>query len=403
MNTVCRICQGTTLKEVMDFGEVALAGGFLKPEMFHVEQRHRLRLGMCVDCATVQVVDAVPASTLFDHYFYRTSTSRTLRDHFAAYAADLAARFAPRKVVEIGCNDGAMLRPLAALGIEAIGVDPSEAALEAADGTATVLKGYFGPEIAEAIGQADVVVANNVFAHVEDINGFTAAVRALLGDAGVFVFEVHYLGDMVRDGQYDAIYHEHRFYWSLLSVEQLLARHGLQVFDVQPQRTHGGSMRFYVAPTGTRRVLPQVTRLRMAEQFQLLDWAGTYERFAAEAIEHRHQMRGLIGRLRKNGHTIAAYGASGRANTMLQWCGIGPGDIEYIVDDCPGKQGLYTPGSHIPIRHPSVLTEREPDWLLATAWTFLDEIADRARGYRGGLLVPFPRVMAHPPREVAAA
>lgn len=319
----------------MDLGRVALAGGFLAPEQFHAERTYALHLLFCRDCLALQVAESVPPAELFGRYFYRSSTSRTLREHFAAYAADLAARFAPRKVVEIGCNDGAM--------------------------------------------------------------------RAMLGDAGVFVFEVHYLGDMVRDGQYDAIYHEHRFYWSLLSVEQLLARHGLQVFDVQPQRTHGGSMRFYVAPTGARRVLPQVTRLRMAEQFQLLDWAGTYERFAAEAIEHRHQMRGLIGRLRKNGHTIAAYGASGRANTMLQWCGIGPGDIAYIVDDCPGKQGLYTPGSHIPIRHPSVLTEREPDWLLATAWTFLDEIADRARGYRGGLLVPFPHVMAHPPREVAAA
>lgn len=387
----------------MDLGRVALAGGFLAPEQFHAERTYALHLLFCRDCLALQVAESVPPAELFGRYFYRSSTSRTLREHFAAYAADLAARFAPRKVVEIGCNDGAMLRPLTALGIEAVGVDPSEAAREAADGTATVLKGYFGPEMAEAIGQADVVVANNVFAHIEDINGFTAAVRAMLGDAGVFVFEVHYLGDMVRNGQYDAIYHEHRFYWSLLSVEQLLARHGLQVFDVQPQRTHGGSMRFYVAPTGARRVLPQVTRLRMAEQFQLLDWAGTYERFAAEAIEHRHQMRGLIGRLRKNGHSIAAYGASGRANTMLQWCGMGPGDIEYIVDDCPGKQGLYTPGSHIPIRHPSTLTEREPDWLLATAWTFLDEIADRARGYRGGLLVPFPRVMAHPPREVAAA
>lgn len=401
--TTCKVCDSVETQQVMDLGRVALAGGFLAKEQLHADRTYPLHLLFCRDCLALQVAESVPPAELFGRYFYRSSTSRTLREHFAAYAADLAARFAPRKVVEIGCNDGAMLRPLAALGIEAIGVDPSEAALEAADGTATVLKGYFGPEMAEAIGQADVVVANNVFAHVEDINGFTAAVRALLGDAGVFVFEVHYLGDMVRDGQYDAIYHEHRFYWALLSVEQLLARHGLQVFDVQPQRTHGGSMRFYVAPTGARRVLPQVTRLRMAEQFQLLDWAGTYERFAAEAIEHRHQMRGLIGRLRKNGHTIAAYGASGRANTMLQWCGMGPGDIEYIVDDCPGKQGLYTPGSHIPIRHPSTLTEREPDWLLVTAWTFLDEIADRARGYRGGLLVPFPRVMAHPPREVAAA
>lgn len=401
--TTCKVCDSVETQQVMDLGRVALAGGFLAKEQLHADRTYPLHLLFCRDCLALQVAESVPPAELFGRYFYRSSTSRTLREHFAAYAADLAARFAPRKVVEIGCNDGAMLRPLAALGIEAIGVDPSEAALEAADGTATVLKGYFGPEIAEAIGHSDVVVANNVFAHVDDINGFTAAVRVLLGDAGVFVFEVHYLGDMVRDGQYDAIYHEHRFYWSLLSVEQLLARHGLQVFDVQPQRTHGGSMRFYVAPTGTRRVLPQVTRLRMAEQFQLLDWAGTYERFAAEAIEHRHQMRGLIGRLRKNGHTIAAYGASGRANTMLQWCGMGPGDIEYIVDDCPGKQGLYTPGSHIPIRHPSTLTEREPDWLLVTAWTFLDEIADRARGYRGGLLVPFPRVMAHPPREVAAA
>lgn len=401
--TVCRICQGTTLKEVMDFGEVALAGGFLEPGMFHMEQRHHLRIGMCTECATVQVVDAVPASTLFDHYFYRSSTSRTMRDHFAAYAADIAARYAPRHVVEIGCNDGAMLRPLAALGIEVTGVDPSDAAMEHAAGDAIVLKEYLGPDTVNACGQADVVVANNVFAHVEDIHGFTTSVRGLMRESGVFVFEVHYLGAMVETGQYDAIYHEHVFYWSLLAVETLLEKHDMMVFDVQPIKTHGGSMRFHACRKGARHALPQVIRLRNAERLRCLDWPGRIDTFAIEAKEHRQQMMGLLLRLKREGMKVAAYGASGRANTMLQWCGIGPDLIEYVVDDCPGKQGHFTPGTHIPIVSPDVLFENPPDWLLVTAWTFMEEIADRIAGYRGGLIVPFPHVQAFAPKTMEVA
>lgn len=403
MNTVCRVCQGATLKEVMDFGEVSLAGGFLKLGMFHMEQRHRLRLGMCTDCATVQVVDSVPASTLFDQYFYRSSTSRTMRDHFVAYAADIAARYAPRHVIEIGCNDGAMLRPLAALGIEVTGVDPSDAAMECDAGGAIVLREYLGPDTVNASGRADVVLANNVFAHVEDIHGFTSAVCGLLNDSGVFVFEVHYLGAMVETGQYDAIYHEHVFYWSLLAVEALLEKHDMMVFDVQPIKTHGGSIRFHACRKGVRHALPQVIRLRNTEKIRCLDFSGRIERFADEAREHRLQIAGLLLRLKEEGKRVAAYGASGRANTMLQFCGIGPDLVEYVVDDCPGKQGHFTPGTHIPIVSPEVLAENPPDWLLVTAWTFMEEIADRIAGFRGGLIVPFPQVQAFAPKTMEVA
>lgn len=387
----CRICNGHDLMPVMDFGRVALAGGFLKPDMFHVEQRHRLELVFCSECATLQVKDSIPPDELFSGYFYRTSTSRTMREHFATYAADLMARFMPIRVVEIGCNDGALMNALTAP--EVIGIDPSGAEAEG-----TVIEGFFDKAMASRLGHADVVVANNVFAHIENIHDFTAGVSDMIGDTGVFVFEVHYLGDMMRDGQYDAIYHEHLFYWSLLSVEYLLGLHRMQVFDVQPQRTHGGSMRFYACRTGTRRIMPQVTRLRVAEKMQLLDFAPAFSRFAEEAMEHRRQLCGLINRL--EGQTIAAYGASGRANTLLQWCGL---ELEYIIDDCPGKQGFYTPGTHISILPASALADNPPDWLLVTAWTFLDEIAERIKGYRGGLILPFPEVRAIPAQEKVAA
>lgn len=398
----CRVCQGDT-RSVIDLGRQALAGAFVKPEDAAAEQHHPLRLVLCLDCATLQVDTAIPAGTLFDNYFYRTSTSASLRRHFEQYAEDIVARFAPQRVVEIGCNDGAMLKHLARLAPVTIGVEPSGAGDDLQDSGATVLRGYFDAAMASRIGKADVVVANNVFAHVEDIHGVTAAVRSMLNEDGVFVFEVHYLGDMVKAGQYDAIYHEHVFYWSLLSVEKLLAQHGLQVFDVQPQRTHGGSMRFFACPTGERRALPQVMRLRDAELLQLLDWHATFERLADEAAEHRRQLVGLLRRLRAAGHEIAAYGASGRANTMLQWCGIGPELVSYVVDDCPGKQGHLTPGTHIPILPPTALADNPPDWLLLTAWTFADEIKGRIPGYGGGFIKPFPRVEIVAPEARVAA
>jgi cyclopropane fatty-acyl-phospholipid synthase-like methyltransferase len=393
----CRVCHGTDLVEVMDFGEMALAGGFLAPGEEAGERRYPLSLSFCPDCTTLQVGQHIDRETVFGRYAYRTSASRAMRAHFEALACELAVVYAPTRVVEIGCNDGAMLRPLADMGVEVIGVDPSEAG----DGVtcAKVVKRYFDASVAAEIGSADLVIACNVFAHVEDVHGFAAGVADMIGDHGVFVFETHYAGDMVRTCQYDAIYHEHVFYWTLMSVEHLLAMHGLRVIDVQQVNTHGGSMRYHVSRNGTRPASANVERLRMKERSRLLDWSGTYAKFATRAEDHRARLKATIDALRRDGAVVAGYGASGRANTMLQWGGIG---LDYIVDDSPRRQGTLTPGTHIPVLPPAAMRDNPPDWLLVTAWTFMEEISGRIAGYRGGIVMPFPDVRLFPAMGRAA-
>jgi methylation protein EvaC len=384
----CAAC-GHSLTQFMDFGKMALAGAFIRPDQFPDEQRYSLRLGFCESCHSVQVADSVPADTLFRNYFYFASATGTASAHFRAYAEEVVSRFRPGRVLEIGCNDGAMLRHLKRHGCKVIGVDPAVNVVESLDDL-VVINDYFTMDVARHIGEVDMVVANNVFAHIRDINGVTAAVREVLADDGVFSFEVHYLGDMVRDCQYDAVYHEHVFYHSLIALDRLLDRHGMMVFDVKPLKVHGGSMRFYACKQGTRSPMPQVQALRYLEQAQGLDRLETFVRFGVRAYDHRRSLMEVMHRLKRERQSVAGYGASGRANTMLQFCGID--SLEYVIDDAQAKQGFCTPGSHFPIVPRAILNTDAPDYLLVLAWTYFDEIAPRVFPYRSHLIVPMPEV-----------
>lgn len=406
-NGRCAFCDAEGLVEVIDFGDVALAGGFLKEEAFARESKFRLRMCFCPSCYAVQVPDKVDPSVLFADYFYFSSAIRTLREHFNDYATEVVARFVTphhATVLEFGCNDGILLKPLADQGIaNLIGVDPALNILKTIDDPRiNTVHGFFNESLAEELigrfGKADLVLANNVFAHIPDINGVTRAVEKILKDDGVFVFEVHYLGKIIQDLQYDMIYHEHLYYYSLLAIENHFARHGMTVFDIKPIPIHGGSMRYYVCKKNSfhaKDISVRVHNLRNEERALGYDRAETYTTFAANCADRRQRLMDLLTRLRAKGRKIAGYGASGRANTIIQYCGIGREHLEYMIDDAPAKHGYSTPGSHLMIRSNDVLRTDPPDYLLIFAWSFFNEIAAKSADYvaQGGrLMVPLPDV-----------
>lgn len=407
-STCCSFCNSKAMTEIMNFGDVALAGGFLRQDQFAGELYYPLRLYFCSDCFAVQIIDKVSAAVLFQDYFYFSSSIRTLREHFIDYAAEVTSRFLTPEsatVIEFGCNDGVLLRPLADQKIRTvIGVDPATNIVNTInDPRITIINDFFNEKVAKEIvakhGKADMVVANNVYAHIPDIQGITRAIRDVLNDEGIFVFEVHYLGKVINNFQYDMIYHEHLYYYSLLSAMKHFERYGMIVFDVKPVPIHAGSMRFYVCKKGSKHgssVSPEVTVLQNEELDKGFHLAETFVRFASDVAARKAALMALLNELKGKGHTIAGYGASGRANTIIQYCGINHSHLDYMIDDAPAKSGFYTPGSHFKI-HPSSILEQPdpPDYLLIFAWSFLDEIRKRNQKYLdngGRMIVPLPEV-----------
>lgn len=387
MRHVCASC-GSQTSEVMDFGRVALAGAFLKPEQFASEQKYPLTLRFCEECYLVQVGQEIPGGTLFDKYFYHSSATATMKRHFEAYARKVVERLKPRNVLEIGCNDGVLLRPLLAMGLDAVGVDPAGVA---EDGLPIIRAHWPNVSLDSKFG---LILANNVFAHIADINAATAKVAETLSADGSFVFEVNRLDSLVLDLQYDWIYHEHRYYYSLLALDKLLGRHGLEVYDLTKIATHAGSMRYFAARKGTKPVTKTVEQHREHEKWAGLQSIGRFRRFAQEARDHREIMQRLV-----SGKDVAGYGACGRTNTMLQFCGLD--SVRYIVDDAPAKQGFYTPGTHVPIVSARELQDSPPEMVIVFAWSFFEEIRPKLADFRGEVVIPLPHIYRHKERAAA--
>ena len=412
----CAFCDSRRLGLVMDFGEVGLAGGFLKPEQFATEQTYPMRLHYCHDCHAVQVTDIVPAEVMFRDYFYFSSAIGTLRDHFQRLAGEVSRRFFdPSKatVLEFGCNDGVLLRPLADQGIRTvIGVDPAiNVVATINDPRITVVNDYFTEAVARRIvdtyGKVNLVMANNVYAHIPDIQGTSRAIATALADDGVFVFEVHYLGKVLNELQYDMVYHEHLYYYSLLSAMKHFERYGMVVFDLEQIPIHAGSIRFYVCKNTSKHaatVSPAVKALEADERAAGYDRFAAFEQFSAKVTRHRTDLIALLTRLRRQGMRIAGYGASGRANTMIQWCGIDHDHLDYMIDDAPAKAGYFTPRSHFEIHPSSILKDADlrPDYVLVFAWSFFDEICKRNSDFltQGGrMILPLPKISTFPPEQ----
>lgn len=358
----CSFCNSKSMTKIIDFGEMALAGGFLKEEEFECEIFYPMRLYFCNDCYGVQIIDKVSEKVLFDNYFYFSSSIQTLRNHFKNYASEVTSRFIDSPdssiVIEFGCNDGVLLSPLADQNIKTlIGIDPASNVVNTInDPRIIVINDFFNEKVAQNIvsdyGKADMIVANNVYAHIPDIQGITRAIKYVLSDDGVFIFEVHYLGKIINELQYDMIYHEHLYYHSLLSLQNHFARYDMMIFDVKPMSIHAGSMRFYVCKKGGchAKESEEVKILREEELTNGFHKPETFSRFAKDIADQKKKLIDLLKSIKQKGQTVVGYGASGRANTMIQYCGINHELMEYMIDDAPAKSGYYTPGSHFLIQ-----------------------------------------------------
>ena len=395
--TTCRVCGSGQLLLLVDYGQMPLAGGFLTADELEYQAAFPLRLARCADCTEMQILDVVPPSEIFTQYSYVSSTTRTLIDHFAEMGRDIVAseQASGRLVVEFGCNDGVLVRPMITAGARVVGVDPSDVALRASQaGGWPLVQTYFdeasAARVASEYGLARIVTGNNVFAHVDDLHAIVRGVTTLLADDGVFVFEVQYQGDLLALVQYDTVYHEHVCYHSLTALARLLGAHGLRIVDVERIPIHAGSIRVTAARAGTPRVAaPIVAGMLAAES----GW--NVDRFGEQVESRRVTLRNLVRDLRRAGRRIVGYGAAGRSTILLNFCELGTDLVEYVVDMSPLRSGKFVPGVSIPIVPPDVFHAQPPDYAIMTAWNYEEEILRKEQDFlsRGGrFIVPLPNV-----------
>jgi SAM-dependent methyltransferase len=393
----CRICGSTDLELLIDYGFMPLAGGFADTPDTSAFAMFPLRLFRCRRCTLMQVLDVVNPDMVFRNYSYASSTTQTLRDHFAWMGPEIVERAGAKGklAVEFGCNDGVLMRPLLAAGAKALGVDPSDVAFHASQEQSwPLITAYFterlAGQIASKYGRAQLITGNNVFAHVDDVHAIVRGVAALLSKEGHFVFEVHYQGDLISLLQYDTVYHEHLCYYSIRSLEELFHPYGLRIAEVRRVPIHSGSIRVTVVrKQSTLADSPSVGRMIEEEQ----DW--DVGNFARQVEVRRGGLRRLVLDLKAAGRRVAAYGAAGRVTILLNYCGLGADLIDYVADASPLRYGRYVPGVGIPIVPPERFRESPPDYAILTAWNCEAEIVAQEQAFlsRGGVfIVPLPDV-----------
>lgn len=400
----CRGCRAPDPELFLPLGPHPLANGFLEEgQLDEPEAVFPLDAHVCLECGLIQVPDNVPEG-FFENYVYVPSASETMERHFERLAEIVVKSLlggGAGLVVDIGCNDGLFLDAVQRRGAGALGVDPASNIVERArEKGLDVVEDYFDPDVARRIvderGPADVVVTTNTYHHIGDLDTFTRGVADLLADGGVFVVEVPHALDLVREHQFDGIYHEHVSQFSLESVSRHVERFGMRVIGVEKLPVHGGSMRVLVAKEDSSWVPSgDAAAWREAESEAGLLEAETYDRFRRSVEQRRDELMELLDGLLERGNIVAGYGASARGNTLLNYYGIGPDRLEYIVDRNELKQGLYTPGTHIPVEETGKLVDDRPDYVLLLAWNFAGEILEQQRAYReaGGRFVqPIPEV-----------
>ena len=406
--STCRLCDGTDLVSILDLGHVPLAGGFLTQSQFSEEKVYPLDIYFCRGCTLVQVLNVVSADTLFRNYFYYSSAVNTLVEHFAEFAKEVTSDFIERPkdealVVEIGCNDGVLLKSFNAMDVQAVGIDPATNVVESIEDQAiTVINDYFTEQVAvgvrEKYGPADAIVSSYTMAHIDDMVDVFKGIKTLLRDDGVLIFEVYYIGIVFDETQYDMIYHEHLSYYSSMSLVKFCERFGMEIFDVKKMPLRSGTTRYYVRNVGKRleSVSPAVQELLNYEKERGLDDLDTYKGFASMVEQSRTDLMALLQRYKAEGKTVIGYGASGRATTIMSYCGITADHLDYVVDDAPAKHGFYTPGNHLEIMPWDLaVAENAPDYVVLFAWSFFNEVVKRRAEYLsqgGNFIVPLPEV-----------
>jgi methylation protein EvaC len=402
-SSTCRICEGT-VEEFLDFGMQPLSDHFPGADRLNDEFFFRLAVGICGSCTMVQLMEEVQREKMFhEDYPYLSSGSDAMREHFTAIADRFLAtrlREPDAFIVELGCNDGVMLKTIAEAGVRHLGVEPSGGvAAIARERGVRVWNDFFEKPLAEKIveseGRADVIYAANTLCHIPYMNSIFEGVRTLLAPSGVFVFEDPYFAEIVERTSFDQIYDEHFFFFTARSVSAMAAHYGFELVDVERLAVHGGEVRYTLAHAGAHTPTPAVAEMIAAEDASGLADPARLARFAAAVAAVREDLVGLLEDLRAQGKRVVAYGATAKSATVANYCGIGPELVEFVCDTTPAKQGRLTPGSHIPVKPPQAFADPYPDYALLFAWNHADEIMAKEAGFKasgGRWILYVPRV-----------
>jgi SAM-dependent methyltransferase len=404
----CRLCGGGKLTLVLELAPTPPANAFVsRDELDKPQPSFPLDVFFCEDCFHVQLLDVVDPSVLFENYVYVSGTSPSFVAHFENYAKGILDQFKPAPgslVVDIGSNDGTLLRFFQKAGMKVLGVDPArKIAEEATRNGIPTLAAFFSPKLAAEIraqyGAASVITGNNVFAHIDNLEAIVEGIRTLLAPGGVFIFEVSYLVDVFEKTLFDTIYHEHLDYHSVKPLVPFFKRLGMELIEAVRVGSHGGSLHGVAQlKGGPHPVGKSVAEAIAAEEKLGLDRGETFRQFGQNINSLKTDLGKLLRELKAKGKKIAGFGAPAKATTLMYHFGIGPDLIDFIVDDSPLKQNLFTPGYHVPVVPSSVMYERKPDYVLILAWNFAGPILKSHRAYTdagGHFIVPIPQLEIH--------
>ena len=411
MSNLCRFCETEMTTQFVDLGVTPLCQKHVTPDEFHrMEKFYPLIALVCHECWLVQLIDFETPDAIFtDDYAYFSSYSESWLDHAKRYVDDTAKRFSigdDKLVAELASNDGYLLQYFHEKNIPVLGIEPSGNVADAAiaKGIRTEKK-FFGQktahEMREKYGPADLIIGNNVLAHVPDINDFVGGMAIFLGDGGLVTMEFPHLQRLIEENQFDTIYHEHFSYLSLTAVTAIFNAHGLEIFDVLELPTHGGSLRVYAKHDGdpAHAVQPVVADILAREEGLGFKTREFYEDFDARVRETKRKLLAFLIEAKNQGKSVVGYGAPGKGNTLLNYCGIKTDFIDYTVDRNPHKQNNFLPGSRIPICVPERISETKPDYILILPWNLKDEISgqmDHVKQWGGQFVVPIPTVSVLP-------
>ncbi len=403
--TTCRLCGSSYLSEVLKLEPTPPANAFVaKTQLDQLQPTYPLDVFFCEDCYHLQLLDVVDPAVLFENYVYVSGTSPLFVKHFEDYVAFVVDKYAPAVgslVLDIGSNDGTLLKAFKKAGYRILGIDPArDIATQASANGIETIAGFFSSAMARDIrsmhGTASVISANNVFAHIDDLGSVLDGVLDLLEDDGVFIFEVSYLVDVFDKTLFDTIYHEHIAYHSVGPLVPFMQSHAMEMIGATRVNTHGGSLRVVAQKAGGSRIISSsVSELVELETKMGLYRAKTYREFGNRIEVLKAELSSLLGRKKAEGRTIAAFGAPAKATTLMYHFCIGGDIIDYIIDDSPLKQGLYSPGMHIPVVPSEAIYDKKPDDIVILAWNFAVPIMEKHKAFResgGKFIVPLPNV-----------
>lgn len=401
----CRFCNAKLIS-FCDLGLSPLSNSFLEESQLQTKEPfYPLHAYVCEVCYLVQLDEFESPKNIFTNYAYFSSYSETWLRHCQDYTNKIISRFKidhTKKVIEIASNDGYLLKYFKNEKIPVLGIEPAENVAQVAESSGIpTVKSFFNSELAQNLKannkQADLLICNNVLAHVPNLNDFIAGLKILLKPEGVITLEFPSLIKLIEQNQFDTIYHEHFSYFSFLTVEKIFSHHKLTLFDVEELDTHGGSLRIYVKhqENSENATGENVSRVKLKEKNGGLDKISSYLSFTKKVEETKRKLCSFLAEKKQSGKSIAAYGAPAKGNTLLNYCNIGTDLIDYTVDLNPGKQGHFLPGTHIPIFHPDKIKETQPDYLLILPWNIKNEIMEQMKHinkWGGEFIIPIPNV-----------